>query len=175
MNAIVAVTQDWGIGNGGDLLIHDRTDMRHFVRHTKGATVVMGRRTLESFPGGRPLKGRRNIVLTRDASLAVPPCDEGTTCELVHSVDETLAAVASDDPERVWVIGGAKVYRQLLCFCDRAVVTKFETTIPADVFFPNLDDDPSWELEATEAGGVTADGVGFCFAYYRRRRSKGRE
>lgn len=168
MNAIVAVTQDWGIGRGGDLLVHERADMRHFVRHTAGATVVMGDRTLASFPGGRPLKGRRNIVLTIDPELRAPACPEGTTCEIVHSLDEALAAVADCDPESVWAIGGASVYRQLLPHCTRAIVTKFETTLPADVYFPNLDEDPSWQVESVEEGSITEQGVPFSFVTYRR-------
>ena len=167
MNAIVAVTQDWGIGRGGDLLIHDRADMRHFVRHTAGATVVMGDRTLASFPGGRPLKGRRNVVLTIDPDLQVPECPEGTSCELVYSLNEALAAVAGEDPDRVWLIGGASVYRQLLPHCQHAVVTRFATTMDADVYFPNLDEDPQWTLEAVEEGGVTDAGVTYDFATYR--------
>lgn len=167
MNAIVAVTQDWGIGRKGDLLINERADMQHFVRHTRGATVVMGDRTLASFPGGRPLKGRRNVVLTIDPELEAPACPEGTTCEIVYSVDEALTTVADEDPDTVWAIGGASVYRQLLPYCTRALVTKFETTLPADVYFPNLDEDPSWVLESSEEGGVTADGVAFRFTVYR--------
>ena len=167
MNCIVAVTQDWGIGRGGDLLIHDRADMRHFVRHTKDATVVMGDRTLASFPGGRPLKGRRNVVLTIDPDLRVPECPEGTSCELVYGLDEALAAVASEDPDQVWLIGGASVYRQLLPQCRRAIVTRFATTMDADVYFPNLDEDEQWVLERVEDGGVTEAGVSYDFATYR--------
>lgn len=168
MNAIVAVTKDWGIGRGGDLLVHEKADMARFVAHTRGATVVMGRRTLESFPGGRPLKGRRNVVMTRDATFEAPECPEGTTCEIVHSLDEALEVVANEDPDTVWAIGGAKVYRQLLPHCERAYVTKFETTLPADVFFPNLDEDPAWKVASVEPGGVTADGVAFSFVTYER-------
>jgi dihydrofolate reductase len=170
MNAIVAVTQDWGIGRKGDLLINERADMQHFVRHTRGQTVVMGDRTLASFPGGRPLKGRRNVVMTIDPTLEAPACPEGTTCEIVHSVDEALAAVASEDPDTVWAIGGASVYRQLLPHCARAVVTKFETTLPADVYFPNLDEDEGWELAGIDGTGVTDAGIAYDFATYRNLR-----
>ena len=90
----MAVCDDWGIGRDGDMLVANRADMRHFVRCTKGHAVIMGRKTLESFPGGRPLKDRRNIVLTRDASFA----REGV--EVVHSIDETLSAVANE--EEAW-------------------------------------------------------------------------
>ena len=98
LKAIVAVCDDWGIGCEGDMVVSNRADMRHFVSCTMGHPVIMGRKTLESFPGGRPLKGRRNIVLTRDEAFAC----EGV--EVVHSVDEALAAVADED--EAWVIGG---------------------------------------------------------------------
>lgn len=126
LSAIVAVCDDWGIGREGDMLVANRADMRHFVRCTKGHTVILGRKTLESFPGGRPLKDRRNIVLTRDASF---------TCagaEIAHSVDEALSLLGED--EDAWVIGGAEIYRQLLPHCTRAVVTKNHCTRAADTF-----------------------------------------
>ena len=104
LKAIVAVCDDWGIGRDGDMVVANRADMRHFVNKTKGHPVVMGRKTLESFPGGRPLKDRRNIVLTRD-----PAFNDGAI-EVVHSVEEALAAVADEDV--AWVIGGGAVYEQ---------------------------------------------------------------
>ena len=106
LKAIVAVCDDWGIGRDGDMVVSNRADMRHFVTCTKGHPVIMGRKTLESFPGGRPLKDRRNIVLTRDGSFT----REGV--EVVHSVDEALTAVSDEDV--AWVIGGGTVYEQLL-------------------------------------------------------------
>lgn len=109
LSAIVAVCDDWGIGCEGDMVVSNRADMRHFVACTKGCPVIMGRKNLLSFPGGRPLKNRRNIVLTRDESFA----PEGV--DVVHSIDEALAAVA-DEPV-AWVIGGGDVYRQ---FCRTA-------------------------------------------------------
>lgn len=118
LSAIVAVCDDWGIGCEGDMVVSNRADMRHFVACTKGCPVIMGRKTLLSFPGGRPLKNRRNIVLTRDDSFA----PEGV--DVVHSVDEALAAVA-DEPV-AWVIGGGEVYRQ---FCRIAPRPRSRTTI----------------------------------------------
>jgi dihydrofolate reductase len=82
-------------------------------------------------------------------------------------MDEALAAVADEDPDTVWAIGGASVYRQLLPHCTRAMVTKFETVLPADVYFPNLDEDDAWVLESSEEGGTTADGVAYRFTVYR--------
>ena len=93
LKTIVAVCDDWGIGRDGDMVVSNRADMRHFVNKTKGHPVIMGRKTLESFPGARPLKDRRNIVLTRDESFS----REGV--EVVHSVDEALAATFASDEE----------------------------------------------------------------------------
>lgn len=162
MNAIVAVCSDWGIGNRGALLVHGKADMRRFVELTMGGTVVMGRRTLESFPGGA-LKGRRNVVITHDPAT-LPDGVEG-----VASPAAALEAVATDDPDRVWLIGGESAYRALLPQCARAYVTKFDVEKPADAFFPNLDGDPAWSVEREEDGGVTASGVAFSFVTYARR------
>lgn len=152
LKAIVAVCDDWGIGRAGDMVVANRADMRHFVRCTKGHAVIMGRKTLESFPGGRPLKDRRNIVLTRDAAFS----REGV--EVVRSVDEALAAVADED--EAWVIGGAEVYRQLLSLCSEVVVTKNHCVHEADAYFPNLDEDPAWRVVATDGGYVIEPGEG---------------
>lgn len=160
LSAIVAVCDDWGIGLDGGMVVENREDMRHFVSCTTGHAVIMGRRTLESFPGGRPLKNRRNIVLTRDRTFA----REGA--EVVHSLEEALLAVRED--EVAWVIGGGEVYRQLLPHCDEAIVTRNHCVRACDAFFPNLDEDPNWELETVREGGVTPDGVTFDFATYRR-------
>lgn len=159
-SAIVAVCDDWGIGDGGGMVVENREDMRHFVACTTGHAVVMGRRTLESFPGGRPLKNRRNIVLTRDASFS----REGA--EVVHSVEEALQAV--EDEDEAWVIGGGEVYRQLLPFCDRAVITRNHCVRPCDTHFPDLDADPAWKVAETRPGGVTPEGVAFDFVTYVR-------
>ncbi len=121
----------------------------------------MGRRTLESFPGARPLRNRRNVVLTRDTTFS----PEGV--EVVHTLDEALATVAAE-PE-AWVLGGGEVYRQLLPHCDRAVVTRNHCVRPCDTRFPDLDADPSWALAEARAGGVTPEGVAFDFMTYVRR------
>lgn len=162
MNAIVSVTSDWGIGNQGSLIVRNRADMRRFVNLTMGGTVLMGRTTFESFPNG-PLKGRRNVVVTRDASYA----NHHPGIECAHSLDEALALVECDDPDTVWLIGGESLYRALLATCARCYVTRNQTVVPADAFFPNLDEDASWELEQVEEGGMTAEGVPFDFATYR--------
>ncbi|WP_346696158.1 dihydrofolate reductase [Thermophilibacter mediterraneus] len=160
VSAIVAVCDDWGIGLDGDMVVRNREDMSHFVACTTGHTVIMGRCTLESLPGGRPLRNRRNIVLTRDAAFA----REGV--EVAHSIDEALSAVADED--EAWVIGGAEIYRQTLPRCERAVVTRNHCTRPADAFFPDLDADPAWRVVEERPGGTTDEGVAFDFVTYAR-------
>ncbi len=160
LSAIVAVCDDWGIGLGGGMVVENREDMRHFVACTTGHPVIMGRKTLESFPGGRPLKNRRNIVLTRDRSFS----PEGA--EVVHSVEEALSAVA--DEKEAWVIGGGQVYELLLPHCEKAVVTRNHCVRESDTFFPNLDSDPAWKVDEVREGSITPDGVPFDFATYRR-------
>ena len=161
LSAIVAVCDDWGIGLDGGMVVENRKDMRHFVACTTGHPVIMGRRTLESFPGGRPLKNRRNVVLTRNT----PFSPEGV--EVVRSVEDALAAVADED--EAWVIGGGQVYELLLPHCERAVVTKNHCVRPSDTFFPDLDADSSWKVTEVREGGVTSDGVAFDFVTYERR------
>lgn len=168
MNAIVSVTSDWGIGHQGALLVRNRADMQRFVELTMGGTVLMGRVTFESLPGG-PLKGRRNVVVTRDQQYAER--HEGIEC--ASSPEEALALAATDDPDTVWLIGGERLYRALLGQCKRVFVTRNKTTVPADAFFPDLDADTSWELESIEEGGVTKSGVPFDFATYRNRACQG--
>ena len=162
MNAIVSVTSDWAIGRDGGLAVRNKADMRRFVSLTMGGTVVMGRKTLESFPGG-PLKGRRNVVISRQTGYA----PEGV--EVAGSPEEALALVSADDPDDVWLIGGESVYRALLDSCERTYVTKNECVREADAWFPNLDEDPSWQVESREEGGVTKAGIPFEYVTYRHK------
>lgn len=126
-----------------------------------GGTVLCGRTTFESFPGGA-LKGRRNVVLSRDERFR--PQD----AEVVRSAEEALRAVAGDDPERVWLIGGERVYRELLSACAKALVTYHEVSVPCDAFFPNLDEDATWRFAATNGTGTTDAGVAYEFREYWR-------
>ena len=160
LKAIVAVCDDWGIGLDGGMVVENRDDMRHFVACTTGHPVIMGRRTLESFPGGCPLKNRRNIVLTRDVTFS----REGV--EVAHSIDEALAAVGNE--AEAWVIGGDQVYRQLLPHCSEAIVTRNHCVRTVDSWFPNLDENPLWEVKEKREGGVTVAGVSFDFVTYRK-------
>lgn len=143
MNAIVAVDQNWAIGCDGDLLFSLPTDMKRFRTLTTGGTVIMGRKTLESFPGGRPLPKRRNVVITRNRDFARDDVD------IVFSIEEALDAVAGTEEENLWVIGGGTIYTAMLPYCKRVFLTKVNATAPdADTFFPNLDALPDWEVES---------------------------
>ncbi len=162
LHAIVAVCDDWGIGKDGDMLVRNREDMRSFVAHTKGHTVLMGRKTLESFPDAKPLVDRRNVVVSRDESYA----PEGV--EMARSLAEALDLVRCD--EEVWVIGGGQIYQALVPLCATAVVTKNHCVREADTFFPDLDADPAWKISSVEPGGVTKAGVPFEFITYEQVR-----
>ena len=150
MNAIAAVSLDWGIGKDNDLLFHIGEDMKRFRALTTGGTVIMGRRTLDSMPGGKPLPRRRNIVLTRQADFA----REGV--EVAHSPEEVLRLTAGEDPEKVWVIGGGEIYRLLLPYCRLCYLTRVYQQPPCDVFFPNLDARREWQI--LRSGAIVSDG-----------------
>ena len=140
MNAIAAVSLDWGIGQGNGLLFHISEDMRRFRALTTGGTVLMGRRTLDSMPNGRPLPQRRNIVLTRQPDFH----REGV--EVVHSIEDALALAGED----AWVIGGGEIYAALLPYCRRCYITRVYAQPACDTFFPDLDRLPQWRLFRSE-------------------------
>ena len=159
MNVIVAVDQNWAIGKDGDQLVYLSEDLKRFKSLTTGHPVILGRKTLATFPGGRPLKGRRNLILSRNTDFA----PEGAE---VFSDVETLRAAA---PEDAFVIGGASVYRQLLPWCDTAYVTKIDRTFPADCHFPDLEQDPAWE-RTEESAPLEQDGIVYRYLTYRRKK-----
>lgn len=142
MNMIVNVDKNWGIGLNNKLLVSIPADMKFFRQTTTGNVVVMGRKTLESFPNGLPLKNRRNIVLSRDPGYKVKDA------EIVHSREELMELLKDCDSSRVYVIGGESVYRMLLPDCDTVHVTKVDHAFEADTFFPNLDEMPEWKITA---------------------------
>ena len=150
LELVVAADAGWGIGKNGTQTLVIPEDRRHFREVTGRGTVIVGRKTLADFPGGRPLKNRRNIVLTRDGSFTV----EGA--ETAHSVEEALEKCRQD--ERVFVIGGESVYRALLPYCRRAHVTRIFARAENDAFFPALDTLPGWRLtdrgEERESAGL---------------------
>lgn len=139
MKLIVAVDKNWGIGRKNALLVHIPNDMKFFRNETMGKVIMMGRKTLESFPQGQPLSGRTNIVLTSDPNYSV----KGAI--VVHSVEEAIEESAKHGDE-VYCIGGASVYKQFLPYCDTAYVTRIDHAYEADTFFPNLDEMPEWEM-----------------------------
>ncbi len=145
MIAIAAVDENWAIGSGNKLLFSIPEDMRFFRETTTGKTVVMGRKTLESFPGGRPLKNRRNLVLSKQRNLRI----EGA--EIVSSPEELLTCIRDENPREVFVIGGASVYELLLPHCEKALITKMYRRFPADAYFPNLDEQEHWKITEQSA------------------------
>ena len=140
MNLIVNVDKNWAIGYGGKLLVSIPEDMKFFRSETTGKVVVLGRKTLATFPGGQPLKNRTNIILTRNPEFTA----KGAV--VCHSVEETLEELKKYPSEDVYIIGGDTIYRQFLPYCDTAHVTRMEHAYDADAWFPNLDEDPEWEL-----------------------------
>ena len=159
MEVIVAVYDDWGIGCEGDQPIALSADRKFFRKMTAGSTVIVGRKTLASFPGGQALPKRRNIVLTRQ-DVQIPGV------EIAHSPEEAVAMCGEE--EHVFVIGGGAVYRQMLYACDRAIITKVHTVVPCDTYFPNLDEAGDWELtEVLESG--EENGIAFEMCVYTRK------
>ena len=158
MNVIVAVDENWAIGRDGEQMIYLSTDLKHFKAMTMGHPVVLGRKTMATFPGGKPLKGRRNLILSRNPNLA----PEGG--EVYHDVDSLL----ENTPDDAFVIGGASVYNELIDKCDTAYVTRIHASYPADCWFPNLDEKSDWEL--TETSELMEEkGVTFQYCTYRRK------
>lgn len=159
MEAIVAVYSDWGIGSGGTQPVVLKADRAHFKELTDGAAVIVGRKTLGDFPGGRPLKGRHNIVVTRqDIEVA--------GAQVAHSTGEALTLAA--EYKRCLVIGGASVYRQFMPYLDTVHVTKIDLAPQSDSYFENLDSSPNWERIDEERWQSEGD-IRYCFVTYKRR------
>ena len=140
MNLLVCVDSNWAIGNQGKLLVRIPNDMKHFREETTGKVIVLGRKTLETFPQGMPLQNRTNIILSRNPKLKV----EGA--QVVHSLEELLDELKQYDTEDVYVVGGESIYKQLLPYCDVAHITKLDYEYQADAHFPDLDKDPAWKI-----------------------------
>ena len=158
MELIVAVYDDWGIGASGTQPIALSADRKFFRETTRGAMVIVGRRTVADFPGQKPLPGRENVVLTRSGSQ-IPGF---TVCQS----PEKAAELAKKVP-RAMVIGGGSIYRQMLPWCDTAYVTKVHCTPPSDTFFPDLDADPQWELAQVLQSGEE-NGIAYEMCLYKR-------
>ena len=142
MNLIAAVDNNWAIGCKNQLLVRIPNDQKMFRQMTTGKVVVLGRKTLETFPQGLPLANRTNIILSKSADYKVKDAI------VVHSVEELLEELKKYDSEDVFIIGGDSVYRQMLPYCDTAHITKIDHVYEADSYFPNLDKDEAWEVTA---------------------------
>lgn len=158
MELIVAVYEDWGIGKDGTQPIALSADRRFFRETTRGATVIVGRKTAADFPGGRPLPGRENVLLSRSVDKA-----EGFT--VCKSPEEAVRYAKK--AQRTMVIGGGSIYRQMLPYCDVAYVTKVRCQVESDTWFPNLDQDPQWNMEEVLQRGEE-DGISYEMCLYKR-------
>lgn len=140
MKLIVAVDKNWGIGKDNKLLVSIPADMKMFRQETTGKVVVLGRKTLATFPGGLPLKNRTNIILTGNKDF------KAKDAVIVHSIEELLEEIKKYPSDEVYCIGGDSVYKQLLPYCDTAIVTKIDFAYEADRYFPNLDEASEWKI-----------------------------
>lgn len=159
MKLIVAVSKNWGIGKDNNLLFNIPTDMKFFRETTLNKAVVMGRKTLDSFPGKKPLKNRVNIVLTRDKDFQ----REGVI--VCHTKEEALKIANTYDD--VYIIGGEAIYNMFLDDCDTALITKVESFADADKFLKNLDEDEKWHLSGTSEP-IEENGHTFRFLRYEK-------
>lgn len=163
MNIIAAVDKNWGIGKNNQLLVRIPVDQKFFRETTTGKVVVMGRKTLESFPNGLPLKNRTNIVLSRNPDYRV------RDAIVVHDLEELHRELEKYPSEDVYVIGGEKIYAQLLDSCDVAHITKINYAYDADAYFPNLDERPEWQITADSEEQTYFD-LEFYFYKYERKK-----
>ena len=163
MNLIVAVDENWAIGYKNELLIRIPADMKMFRQETTGKVVVLGRKTLETFPNGQPLKNRTNIILSTKKDYQVKDAI------VVHSIEELLEELKNYPSEDIYIIGGETVYRQMLPYCDVAHVTRIDRKYEADAFFPNLEDEGNWKITA-ESDEQSYFDTTYTFVKYERRK-----
>lgn len=160
MKLIVAVDENWGIGKDNNLLVHIPEDLKYFKEKTLGKVVVMGRNTFESLPNG-PLPQRKNIILTKDINYKAD-------CEICNSIEELFGILKEYDSDDIFIIGGAKVYEEMINFCDTLFITKIFKSFKADRFFRNLDKesniDINWKSDVKEYNEIR-----YQFIEYRRK------
>lgn len=140
MKLIAVVDSNWAIGNRGQQLVNIPQDQKMFRDRTLGKVIVMGRKTLESLPGGQPLYGRTNVVLTKDIRF------QAKGAKICHSVDEVLKLLEHIPQDDIYIIGGQTIYEQFLPYCEEAFVTWIDYEYHADTYFPNLDKSENWEM-----------------------------
>lgn len=163
MNCIVAVDENWAIGYKNELLVRIPADQKFFRQETTGKVVVLGRKTLETFPQGRPLPNRINIIVSTKQDYQVKDAI------VVHSIDELLEELKKYDTNDVYIIGGDSIYKQMLPYCDTAHVTKIDRAYEADTYFPNLDEMDEWEITADSDEQVYFD-LTYHFLKYERKK-----
>ena len=161
MNIIVAVDKNWAIGKNNKMMWSIPADMRFFREKTTGHVVVMGRKTLESFPNGLPLKQRTNLILSRDRSYKV----KGAL--VLHTMEELLEHLKEYDSSDIFIIGGESIYRQFLPYCDTAYVTRIDHAYDADTYFPNLDELSEWTMTEVSEEQTSFD-LEFVFTKYEK-------
>ncbi|MBR1861325.1 MAG: dihydrofolate reductase [Lachnospiraceae bacterium] len=161
MNIVAAVDKNWAIGNKGELLVRIPNDQKSFRELTTRKVVVLGRKTLDTFPQGQPLPNRTNIILTKDRDFKV----KGAV--VVHSIDELFEKLKAYRSEDVFVIGGDSIYRQLLPYCDTAHITAIDYEYEADAYLPDLSADPEWEKTA-DSDEITYFDLSYSFVRYER-------
>ena len=162
MKCIVSADENWGIGLKNELLVHIPEDMKNFRRLTIGKVVVLGRKTLETFPNGRPLSGRTNIIMSRNEDYKVEDAI------IAHSEDELMEILKQYNSDEVFVIGGGKIYNMLLPYCDEAIVTRLDYAYEADTHFPDLDADDNWVV-AEESDEMIYFDITYRYVTYRRK------
>lgn len=165
MKLIVATEKNWGIGKENALLVHLPGDLKFFKEQTTGKVIILGRKTLETFPGGKPLPKRTNVVISGNPDFA----KEG--CIMASSVEDAVrkaTELSSGDDDNIVVCGGASIYEQMLPMCDTCIVTRMEQVFEADRFFPDLDSNPEFE-KVWESQPQTENGVTYRFVEYRRK------
>ena len=162
MNCIVAVDENWAIGYKNELLVRIPADHKFFRQETTGKVVVLGRKTLETFPQQRPLPNRTNIILSTKKDYQVKDAI------VVHSIDELMEELKQYDTKDVYIIGGDSVYKQMLPYCDTAYITKVHCTTACDTWFPNLDELEDWYLAETLQTGEE-NGIAYEMLLYKRK------
>lgn len=161
MIAVLSADKNWAIGYKGDLLVKIPNDMKMFRKLTTGNVIVMGRKTLESFPNSQPLPNRVNIVMTQN------PDYQAKGCVIVHSTEELLEELKNYPDKQIYVVGGESIYRELLPYCEEAYVTRIDYEYQADRYFPNLDEMEDWEMYE-EGEEETFFSIEYYFNKYRR-------
>lgn len=165
MNIIAAVDKNWAIGKNGNLLVKIPLDQQFFREMTKGKVIVLGRKTLETFPNALPLTGRINIILTRNKSFSI----KGGIC--VNSLEQALEELQKYIKEDIFIVGGESIYKQFLPYCDVAHITKIDYAYQADTYFPNLEEEEEWEITGDSEEQTYFD-LEYVFLEYKRKTRK---